>query len=183
MPRMESLKKAATRTRIEGLVVLAVAIGYLWEGHNVPEFYQLPGVPGPTTFPRLLGIVFALAGLWLLISPKELSRGKKEGADAAETPSPGRRPAAAGGVLRRLAASWHFYTLWAVILAYLWVMPNLGFPLATFLLLAVFVFLLGERRWPVVLALSLTATVLIYVSFKMGLSVRLPLGVIEPWFK
>jgi hypothetical protein len=180
---MESLKKAATRTRIEGLVVLAVAIGYLWEAHHVPEFYQLPGVPGPTTFPRLLGIVFALAGLWLLVSPQELIRRKKEAAAGEAPPAPPRRPAEAGGLLARIAAGWHFYSLWAVILAYLYGMPNLGFPLATFLLLFVFVFLLGEHRWHVLLSLSAAATILIYACFKMGLSVRLPLGVIEPWFK
>jgi hypothetical protein len=34
-----------------------------------------------------------------------------------------------------------------------------------------------------VLGLALAATVAIYVGFKMGLNVRLPLGVLEPWFK
>lgn len=180
---MDALKKTATRTRVEGLVILIVAIGYLWEAHNVPEFYQLPGVPGPTTFPRLLGIVFALAGLWLLVSPKDLIARKKERVAEAETQAPKSAPEADGGGLRRIAAGWHFYTMWAVILGYLWVMPNLGFPLATFLLLVVFVFLLGETRWHVILGLSLAVTILIYVSFKMGLNVRLPLGVLEPWFK
>jgi hypothetical protein len=181
---MDTLKKAATRTRIEGLVILLVAIGYLWEAHNVPELYQLPGVPGPTTFPRLLGIVFALAGLWQLVSPKDLMAKRKMGAAAIKTQSPEPLPAAAdGGALRRIAAGWHFCTMWAAILGYLWLMPSLGFPLATFLLLVAFVFLLGEVRWHVILGMSLVATVLIYVSFKMGLNVRLPLGVLEPWFK
>jgi hypothetical protein len=179
---MDTFKKFGTRTRVEGFVILVVAIGYLWEAHNVPEFYQLPGVPGPTTFPRLLGIVFALAGLWLLVSPKELMGRRKVDA-APETQASEPTPAAGGGALGRLAAGWHFYTMWAVILGYLYVMPNLGFPLATFLLLVVFVFLLGEVRWHVILALSLAATTLIYVSFKLGLNVRLPLGVLEPWFK
>ena len=85
--------------------------------------------------------------------------------------------------MSRIAANWHFCAMWAVILGYLWVMPDLGFPLATFLLLGLFVFLLGETRWHVVLGLALAATVIIYVSFKMGLNVRLPLGVLEPWFK
>jgi hypothetical protein len=33
---MDTFKKVATRTRVEGLVVLLVAVGYLWEAHNVP---------------------------------------------------------------------------------------------------------------------------------------------------
>lgn len=180
---MDTLRKAVTRTRVEGLVILLVALGYLWEAHNVPEFYQLPGVPGPTTFPRLLGIVFALAGLWLLVSPQELRVWKKAaGAPAAaQTPEPA--PAAGRGLLRRIAADWHFYVIWAVILAYLWAMPDLGFPLATFLLLVAFIFLLGETRWHVVLGLAAAATILIYVSFRMGLNVRLPIGILEAWFK
>ena len=112
--------------------------GYLWEAHNVPEFYQIPGVPGPTTFPRLLGVVFALAGLWLLVSPQELIAFEKGAGAAAEPRAPEAAPTAGGGVLGRIAADWHFYTMWAVILGYLWVMPNLGFPLATFLLLVAF---------------------------------------------
>ena len=180
---MDTFNKVATRTRVEGLVVLLVAVAYLWEAHNVPEFYQIPGVPGPTTFPRLLGVVFALTGLWLLVSPKDLMAFKKGAGASAEPRAPEAAPTADGGVLGRIAADWHFYTMWAVILGYLWVMPNLGFPLATFLLLVVFVFLLGEARWHVVLGLALAATILIYVSFKMGLNVRLPLGVLEPWFK
>ena len=180
---MDTLRNAVTRTRVEGLVILLVALGYLWEAHNVPEFYQLPGVPGPTTFPRLLGIVFALAGLWLLVSPRELKVWKKAaGAPAAEE-TPGPAPAAGRGLLRRIAADWHFYVMWAVILAYLWAMPDLGFPLATFLLLVAFIFLLGEPRWHVVLGLAAAATILIYVSFRMGLNVRLPLGILEAWFK
>ena len=63
---MDTLKQLTTRTRVEGLVIMLVAAGYLWEANNVPEFYQLPDAPGPTTFPYLLGIVFALVGLWLL---------------------------------------------------------------------------------------------------------------------
>jgi len=180
---MDTLRKAVTRTRVEGLVILLVALGYLWEAHNVPEFYQLPGVPGPTTFPRLLGIVFALAGLWLLVSPRELKVWKKAAGVPAAVQTPEPAPASGRGLLRRIAADWHFYVMWAVILAYLWAMPDLGFPLATFLLLVAFIFLLGETRWHVVLGLAAAATILIYVSFRMGLNVRLPLGILEAWFK
>jgi hypothetical protein len=179
---MDTLKQLTTRTRVEGLVILLVAAGYLWEANNVPEFYQLPDAPGPTTFPYLLGTVFALVGLWLLISPKELIARIRDAADAG---APAQEPAADAGPgwLRGLAGDWHFYTMWVVILCYLWLMPILGFPLATFLLLAAFVYLLGELRWHIVIAFALLSTVAIYVSFKMGLNVRLPLGVIEPLFK
>jgi Tripartite tricarboxylate transporter TctB family len=176
---MDTIKQLTTRTRVEGLVIMLVAAGYLWETTNVPEFYQLPDAPGPTTFPYLLGAIFALVGLWLLISPNELIARFK---DAAAAPAPASAPPS-DGWLTRLFAGWHFYSMWAVILLYLWLMPILGFPLATFLLLAPFVYLLGETRWHIVLAYSLIATIVIYAGFKFGLNVRLPLGILEVLFK
>ena len=170
---MSALARLFTRTRIEGLVILLVAVGYLWEGHNVPDLYKMPGVPGPTVFPLLLGIVFALAGVWLLFAP-----GKREAQDAAkgdEIP--------AGGPWGRLLANWHTGVMWGVILLYLFVMPDLGFPVATALLLLAFFVLLGERRWYVVIALAVGTTLAIHLGFSMGLNVRLPLGVLAPLLK
>lgn len=178
---MPTLKKMATRTRIEGLVVSLVAAGYLWQADRIPNFLPMPGVPGPTTFPRLLGMVFGLAGLWLLVSPREILASRREAAGGSmekASASPGRQPG-----FTRLAAGGHFLAMWALILGYLWSMPDMGFPLATFLLLGLFFRLLGETRWHVAVGLALASTILIFVSFKMGLNVRLPLGVLELWLK
>jgi hypothetical protein len=175
---MDSLKLLVTRTRVEGLVILLVALSYLWEAHNVPEFYQMPGVPGPTTFPYLLGLVFAVCGAWLLVSPKDLMEQIAKAKEAAQAgiAAPGET---GPGLFTRIAAEWHLIAMWAVIIAYLWFMPDIGFPLSTLLLLVVFFWLLGETRWHVNLGLALAATVVIYVIFKVGLNVRLPLGVLE----
>jgi len=179
---MSSSKNVITRPRIEGLVILLVAAGYLWEAHKVPDFYKLPGVPGPTTFPLILGIVFGICGLWLLVSPKDLLARKKTAEE--KSAAPPQEPVDAGRKRPAgITADWHFYSLWAVILAYLYLMPDLGWPVATAVLIAVFVFLLGEKRWPVILGMAIAATVLIYVGFKMGLNVRLPLGLLGPLFK
>lgn len=175
------------RTRIEGLVILLVSAAYLWETFNIPDFYQLPDTPGPTTFPELLGLVFAVMGLWLLISPADLLA-RFRAARAGETPAAGTPPAEigapdrAGGLLGRIGLDWHFVALWIVVLGYLWFMPELGFPVATFVLLALFTMLLGETRWPIVLGLALTVTVVVFVAFKYGLNVRLPLGVLDLLF-
>lgn len=173
---MDTLKHLVTRTRVEGLIILLVALAYLWEANNVPEFYQMPGVPGPTTFPFLLGTVFALCGLWLLISPKNpFAAVKPVEVEKVEPPS----ERAAGSLLERAASHWHLVAMWVLVLAYLWFMPELGFPIATFVLLTLFVYLLGEKRWHVILGLAFGATAIIYVVFKIGLSVRLPLGILE----
>ena len=181
---MDAIRHLITRTRVEGLAILLVAAGYLWEAQNVSDNFQMPGVPGPTAFPDLLGVVFGLAGLWLLISPDKWLGKQKIAAvdedDEEEQPEP---PASSGaGFWRRLAGSWHFYAMWAVVLGYLLLMPWLGFPLATAVLLATFFLLLGETRWPVVLGLALAVTLVIYAGFALGLNVRLPLGVLAPLF-
>ena len=170
---MSALARLFTRTRIEGLVILLVAAGYLWEGHNVPDLYKMSGVPGPTVFPLLLGTVFALAGVWLIVNPG--TRKSQEATEDDEEP--------AGGLWERLFAHWHTAVMWSVILLYLFVMPDLGFPVATALLLSIFFVLLGETRWYVVIALALGTTLVIHLGFALGLNVRLPLGVLAPLFK
>lgn len=177
---MSASVKGSTRARLEGLAILLVAGGYLWEAHNVPDLFQMPGVPGPTTFPYLLGIVFALAGLWLLISPADLFAGRRQSAAEERAEKP---PAPAASLSARLAAQWHFYAMWIVIVGYLALMPFVGFPVATFVLLAVFMFLLGEERWWLVGGLALAVTLVIHLGFGKGLNVRLPLGVLESLLK
>jgi hypothetical protein len=178
---MDIAKSTSPRTRIEGFVILLVAGGYLWETFNIPDFYQLPDTPGPTTFPELLGIVFAAMGLWLLLSPGDIIARIRARRDA--TPPAATAPSApvvpAGTLFDRLGLDWHFVALWIVVLGYLWFMPDLGFPIATFILLVLFTALLGETRWHVLLGLSLGVTIVIFVGFKYGLNVRLPLGVLD----
>jgi putative tricarboxylic transport membrane protein len=161
---VSTVKEWITRTRMEGLVIVLVAAAYIWEAHNVPDLYQMPGVPGPTTFPYLLGIVFGLVGLWFLVTP------------AGTAP----RRHSAVSVWPGLRADAHFYAMWAVILGYLALMPVVGFPVATFVLIGIFTYLLGEQRWWIVLGLALTGTLVIHLGFAGGLNVRLPLGVLEP---
>jgi putative tricarboxylic transport membrane protein len=170
---MSALARFFTRTRIEGLVILLFSVGYLWEGHNVPDLYKLPGVPGPTVFPLLLGTIFALSGLWLMFLPAK-QQTDAAGAEAATAPI---------GLPQRLLAHWHTGAMWGAILLYLLVMPELGFPLAAALLLTAFFVLLGETRWYVVLGLAIGVTLVIHVGFALGLNVRLPLGVLTPLAK
>ena len=184
---MKTIMKSITRTQVEGLAILLVALGYLWEAHNVPSLYQIPGVPGPTAFPLLLGLVFAASGVWLIISSRVLRRGCARVARESDE-GPGKEEhagskASGGGLWQRAAAEWHFYAMWALALSYLFLMPKLGFPVTTLLLLAGFFSLLDEKRWAVVLGLAIVATTVIYVGFALGLHVRLPLGVLTPILK
>lgn len=176
---MSVIAKLITRTRIEGLIILLVAAGYLWESQNVPDIFQMEGVPGPTAFPMVLGFVFGVMGLWLVISrSKSMHRSLPAADEPREATS--KAPAALGQFRTKIAGSWQFLAIWALVLAYLFFMPDVGFPVSTAILLAAFFSVLGERRWWVLAGLSLAATVLIYFGFAEGLNVRLPLGILEP---
>jgi hypothetical protein len=175
---VSAIKDLITRARVEGLVIVLVAAWYLWEAQNVPSFYKMPGVPGPTAFPDLLGLVLGLAGFWRLLSPDKLLA--KRRAVAADEDEPAAPASTSMGLWQRLAGAWHFYAMWTVVLGYLLLMPWVGFPLTTAVLLVLFFLLLGETRWPVVIGLALAVTIVIYAIFAFGLNVRLPLGVLAP---
>jgi len=163
-----------TSARVEGLVVTAVALGYLWETRQIPSLFQMPGVPGPTAFPTMIGVVLVAAGLW------RAARGAGRTERALEARErEGHEPEAAAGAAGRPAHGGRFYAMWAVILGYLALMPAAGFPVATAVALAALFVLLGERRVAVAGALSLACTAVLYLGFARGLGVRLPLGLLE----
>jgi putative tricarboxylic transport membrane protein len=156
--------KIVTRARAEGLVILLVALGYVWQASLIPALFQSPGVPGPAAFPRVLGLVLGLAGLWRLLRGGPGKEADRPAAEEAQSPPAGRG---------------RFYLLWAVLLGFLTFMPELGFPVAACVALAVMFRLLGEERWRVILPLSLGVTVLLYLLFTFVLGVRLPLGLLQ----
>jgi hypothetical protein len=168
-------RHVVTRARVEGLVLLALALGYLAHTRGIPSLYQMPGVPGPAAFPLLVGTVLAVSGLWRMIH----GAGRLEAeAEAFEEDAPA---ASRAGAAAWLARHGRFLALWAVIVAYLAFMPGIGFPVATFAALAALFALLGERRVAVVAGLSLATTVVLYLGFAKGLGVRLPSASSSGW--
>ena len=153
-----------SRTRVEALVVLLGVAGYIWVGLDVPMYYRMPGVPGPSVFPVVLGIIMAAAALWLLIFPGE-----------EETPV--EKPSEQGA-RRGFEGRWQFYLMWALLIAYVFVLPGLGFVASSALLLTVFFFLLGERRWYLAVPIAVVFTLAIYIGFARGLQIRLPPGIL-----
>lgn len=168
-------RHVVTRARVEGFVLLALALGYLAHTRSIPSLYQMPGVPGPAAFPALVGIVLAASGLWRMLR----GAGKAEAERGAEPAEPAEPAVSRAGAAAWLARHGRFVALWAVILAYLAFMPEIGFPIATFAALSALFALLGERRVAVVAGLSLATTVVLYLGFAKGLGVRLPVGVLE----
>jgi hypothetical protein len=165
-----------TRARVEGLVIVLCALGYLSHAHDIPDLFQMPGVPGPAAFPTVVGVVFALAGLWRFLFGRAAPA---EGEGEAEVGA----PAAAAASARGLSTRGKFYAMWVVLLGYMATMPHLGFPVATVIALALLFSLLGERRWLVSGGLALGGTAVIYVAFAGLLAVQLPAGVLAPLLK
>ena len=113
------------------------------------------------------------SALWKKIfTPAPASRPAPDASPSAQQPS------AAEKRRQRLL----FVALWLIILAYLIVWPLLGFPLATCILLILFFYLMEERRWPVLIALSLSISAALYFLFSKGLNVKLGLGVLAALF-
>jgi putative tricarboxylic transport membrane protein len=162
-------KKIITRTHIEALVVLLGVGGYIWAGLSLPSYYQMTGVPGPSFFPLILGAIMAAGALWLLIFPGKQEKSKR-------SPSGSSR-------WSRLLKAWRFFLMWGLLIAYVFLLPVLGFVISSAVLLAVFFFLLGEKRWYLGIPISLVFTIGIYIAFAKGLQIRLPLGILEGVFR
>lgn len=75
---------------------------------------------------------------------------------------------------------WYIHLL--LILLYLASLILIGFPISTFLYLAVLPALLGYKKWKVNLTFSVITTVILYYSFVNFFYVRLPEGIILKLF-
>lgn len=139
--------------RVLGGVGLALAAFYAWAATIIPEPFSSDAV-GPAGFPYILAIVLALSSVYFIVKPD---------------PEP-RWPA-----LNQLAEI--AFALLAMF-AYAWVLPVLGFVIATVLITAYLAWRLGSP--PVEAALTGVATSLgLYVIFALifGLSLAEgPLG-------
>lgn len=80
---------------------------------------------------------------------------------------------------QRALASRRFYLMWGVVLAYVFLLPTLGFVISSGLLLLAFFFLLGERRWYLGLGIAATVTLGVYFLFTNALGVNLPAGLLR----
>lgn len=158
-------KRLLTQTRLEALVILGAVAVYIWEGLNIPQYYSLPGVPGPTVFPIILGTAMAGAAIWQMIVPGRQAEEKRRLSAA------GRR----GG----LQARWRFYLMWGLLIAYVFLLPLLGFLICSAVLLTAFFFLLGERRWYLGISIACAFSLGIYFLFTKALQINLPMGILE----
>jgi putative tricarboxylic transport membrane protein len=110
---------------------------------------------GPTFYPRVLAVVLAVLATVLI------ARSLTDRSD----PSP----------LSRVRAG-RLFAVFGVMLLWVGLLPYLGFPLVTPLLLVAVMWILGHRRWRSLIAVSLGLTLALYLVFVRTLNVLLPMG-------
>ena len=137
------------------LIVFAAFYGYLTSG--LPD-RTLPNTPDPSFFPWVNTVLIVGLSVWLLIRGLRRPVEPPEAGDPAEN----RKVAIALGVF----------------VAYLALMPSLGFILATAPFFAVMMVLFGEKRPALVGVSALGATAALYVLFRHGFGVFLPRGLL-----
>jgi len=137
-----------------GLGLLAFALVYYQQSFSIVRGFASDRL-GPAFFPRMLAL--ALAALSLALIGRALA-GRSD---------PSRPPEMRLGV---------FAAVMGLLVVYAAVMPVVGFLIATPVLLAAVIRLLGLRQWAAVLGTAVGVTAVLYVVFGRALHVLLPLG-------
>lgn len=160
---------------------LSVAAGYLFWLTLGFEFPRVPGRLGPDAWPRIvlaLLILTCIVGIAnALMQRQRPHETQGEGAPERAQPStilPGDIPVEDAEVPSRY---WLVVLGFALFLAYPVALEYLGFLVATFLLMALFM-IVGQWRHPLgVLATSAIGTLVLFYVFRGIVYVSLPLGV------
>jgi hypothetical protein len=150
------------RDGVTGLILLAISLFLLFKSFQLPS---LPIVPvGPGFYPAIV-LSFMAAGSALLVLQDVMKH--RQAAAAAATDAPPRN--------YRLVA-----IAFAIVGAYVVLLPLLGFRLATLLFVSALQAALGRprttRQWTVLAAIALGTTILSYFIFERYLLVLLPRG-------
>jgi putative tricarboxylic transport membrane protein len=145
---------------ITGAVLMALGLVILW---HIQGFPPMPGQRfGPAWFPGIVAAGLAACGLALMV----------QGA---------RRHApwiALDAWMRRARPLAGFASVIAGLVVYVLLADPLGFHLTGFLLLLLWMRILGTR-WPTALAVALVSPVVLHLAFYKLLRVPLPWGVLE----
>lgn len=148
-----------------GVLLLGVAGAYYAQATRLP-ISSLSDEVGPDGIPRVLGLLLAaLAAIVLLRGVFGLLAARRAAAPAAPKAKAGERR----GHLRAAG-------MFAIGLAYLLLVPLLGYPLAVALLIAAAALYLGVPRRPSVAVVAAGGAATFWVIFVKLLGVPLPVG-------
>lgn len=155
-----------SRDTLAGLICLALSLWLLYLTRGLP---RNPLVPvGPDFYPRIVLALMAVFSALLVIADM-IAGWRKNSAPA----TPSAVPAGA----RNYALVGVTFTVFA---AYVFLLPVLGYRVATFLFVAALQIVLERprsgRRWIVVVTAALATVIVTYLAFESYLSVLLPRG-------
>ena len=137
---------------------VGVLVGLLFTISSVPIYRRGVGAgPGAGVFPFWIGLLLTACSLVYLVnsfqsqSPEKFTVGAGEG------------------------KGWFVWTGLSLV-AYVGLMPYLGFALATFLFTTVCLRLIGGYKWVFSIVFSLVTAILCTYAFRVGLYIGLPTG-------
>ena len=140
------------------LAGVAFAIYYVWSIQGMPWMAQFNGIFLSSVLGVLL-VVFAARALGAFVS----GRARFSFADLVETPDV---------TLKR-------WGVFALAIAFTYMISWIGFTLAVFLFLLIAMVLLQVRPWAKLLGIAIAMSVVGYLLFIVGLDARLPHGPVE----
>ena len=130
-----------------------------------------PEEPGPRMFPLILGSLLALLALFVLAGSF------KKNAERAAAQESGQPPSKGGLSGDQRQEVMVVLTTFLLLVAYGFLMEQIGFILATPLVLVlIMVFLLGQRNWRKLLAIPIGFTLGCHLIFNVLLEANLPRG-------
>lgn len=137
-----------------GLGLLVLSAVYFQQSFGIIRGFASDRL-GPAFFPRMLALTLAALALTLIVRAVS---GRSD---------PSRPPAVRLGV---------FAGLVAVLVIYAFLLPRIGFVLATPVLVAGAIWLLGLRQWGYLVGTAVGVTAVLYLVFARTLHVLLPMG-------
>jgi len=143
------------------LVLIAFGLGYGYLTAGLPR-RSLPNTPDPSFFPWIITAALLILAGALLVQGLAARRGARD------------EPDRAGG----LRAPTVFLVLFV---AYVAMLPLVGFVVASVPFFAALMWLFGERRAAWLAGYSVALPVLLVVAFRNGLQIPLPAGVLAAW--
>nr|PZN81366.1 MAG: hypothetical protein DIU57_13570 [Pseudomonadota bacterium] len=155
------------RDGVIGLIVTALSLGLLVQSLSLP---QLPLTPiGPGFYPRIVLGLLALAGVVLFI--QDVMANRAESSTDGEVQSP--------------PGFWRVPLLFGIVAAYIFLLPILGYRLATILfvlaLMPAIEWPTTIRAWATVIAISVATSLVSHLAFERYLLVLLPRGSLTGW--
>jgi hypothetical protein len=150
---------------------LMLAAGLVYESMALNMPRGTLAYPGPGLFPLIIGafmIAMSLGCLLQEIVPRMREKKPKDSllpsADAADSEE------------RNVAKT---FQLTALMIAYIFVLKPLGFPIAICAFLVIAIRIFGYRKWLPTLVMAAIIAGISYVSFVLWLKVPLPMGILE----